>query len=208
MNGLRAKRIEILQEMQGKGEKAAKKVVYFAATLMFVLAEGYSGASNAAERATTSSAALLPPTTANQQPFSPFPNPLALSAPVLNLDVVTAGQPSLLPGTADVPQVTPPVPLFPPNLLLGPPSLTDAGKGTKEPQLKELIEKVGNEAVPEEPDNPEDGGNESDASVEMVSSSKVEIIEVDESECEESHSKEAVNVEVSSTSTQTPRAER
>ncbi|XP_024147002.1 zinc finger protein 106 [Oryzias melastigma] len=177
VNGLRAKRIEILQEMQ----------------------EGYSGA---AERPTTSSAALLPPTTANQQPFSPFPNPLALSA-----TVVTAGQPSLLSGTADVPQVTPPVPLFPPNLLLGPPSLTDAGKGTKEPQPKELIEKVGNEAVPEEPDNPEDGGNESDASVEMVSSSKVEIIEVDESECEESHSKEAVNVEVSSTSTQTPRAE-
>lgn len=172
--------------------------------------------------------------------------------------MATTGQASLLPTalscTADVPQVTltPPVPLFPPDLLppllLRPPlvppltdatsarrDLTESGKAASEASAQQrehdtgkginksqsvgtgLVEKVGNEtaadkSVPErqkKADRAEDEGNESDASVEMVSSSKVEVIEVDESECEnsvETNSKdppESVNVEVSSTSTQT-----
>uniref|UniRef100_A0A8C7Z4K6 C2H2-type domain-containing protein n=1 Tax=Oryzias sinensis TaxID=183150 RepID=A0A8C7Z4K6_9TELE len=245
VNSLRAKRIEILQEMQ----------------------EGYSGASNAVERATTSSAVAA---SSSQQPFTaapapfntqPFSNPLVLSAVPLNQEVshvATTGQASLLPtalsGTADVPQVTltPPVPLFPPDLLtpllLRPPlvppltdatsarrDLTESGKASSEASAQQrehdtgkginesqsvgigLVEKVGNEtgadmSVPErqkKADRAEDEGNESDVSVEMVSSSKVEVIEVDESECEnsvETNSKdpqESANVEVSSTSTQT-----
>ncbi|XP_071323660.1 zinc finger protein 106 [Trachinotus anak] len=125
VNSLRAERIEILQGMQ----------------------EGYSGSSNAAEKAATSSARAaaavqprLPPlpsshafaTSSSQQTpaatsassvTQPHPTPLALSAMSVKQEIChppTAGQVSqFVPSNTDAPHLTlkQPVPLFPSDLL-------------------------------------------------------------------------------------------
>ncbi|XP_023134945.2 zinc finger protein 106 isoform X1 [Amphiprion ocellaris] len=134
VNGLRAKRIEILQEMQ----------------------EGYTGASNLAEKPSTSSALVAttvqppslstsgafptsssqqtPATTSASSTPQPQPTPPTLSAKQEICQLPTAGQTSYFANTVscntDAPQVSmkQPVPLFPPNLLpsllLQPPHLT------------------------------------------------------------------------------------
>uniref|UniRef100_A0A7N8WSN4 Zinc finger protein 106b n=1 Tax=Mastacembelus armatus TaxID=205130 RepID=A0A7N8WSN4_9TELE len=140
VNSLRAKRIEILQGMQG----------YLSLTSS--LSEGYSGASCAAEKATTSSAGVasvqprrspLPSSTAlttcaSQHPppssvSHPHPTHLALSAMSVKQEIhhaPAAGQPSHFANTVssntDAPQLplNQPVPLFSSNLLLQPSQLT------------------------------------------------------------------------------------
>uniref|UniRef100_A0A3Q1F9L2 Zinc finger protein 106-like n=1 Tax=Acanthochromis polyacanthus TaxID=80966 RepID=A0A3Q1F9L2_9TELE len=123
VNGLRAKRIEILQEMQ----------------------EGYTGASNLAEKPSTSSVLVAttvqppslstscafptsssqqtPATTSASSTPQPQPTPPALSVKQENCELPTAGQAGYFANTVscntDAPQVSmkQPVPLFPPNLL-------------------------------------------------------------------------------------------
>ncbi|XP_008300556.1 zinc finger protein 106-like [Stegastes partitus] len=141
VNDLRAKRIEILQEMQ----------------------EGYTGASGVVEKATTSSApsaaaAVQPPvplssgafpTSSSQQspattPASsvpqPQPAPLALSGKQEMVQQPAAGQTSYSANTvsckADAPQVSmnQAVPLFPPSLLLQPSHLTTPTSGAASAQ--------------------------------------------------------------------------
>ncbi|XP_070843126.1 zinc finger protein 106 [Chaetodon trifascialis] len=115
VNSLRAKRIEILQGMQG----------------------GYLGASNVAGKAITSSAAAMqprlsplpsssafptssspqtPPTNPASSVSQPHPTPVSLPAIPVKQGISQSPAVSCSPDTAEVP-ANPPVPLFPPDLL-------------------------------------------------------------------------------------------